>query len=370
MSDSFADLWNSTTPSQAQKPIPLSQQKPVTPPYSQPKPKHDVFSLLSQSSSATTRSGSLGASNSRPGSSLATSSSNSRPLTPSMSSSGTATSRPSSGASKPPASSGDAFNNLLAGTLGGTSKSMANMTIAERAAMVEKQRLASQLKSPAVSAVPSSHQWAGLDALGGGPIAPTASRSSKAVVDDNDDWGLGDFAAPTTVKPKAQPAAKADSLLDFGDFDSGPSRARAPSQPPPAQQSKTGSLWDLDEFTSGSSNPASTQSNGQEKFDSPDFDFDFGNREDASNGRSHHDEDDILGDLSKPVEAIRAQSSTVCCYFRNTDQFPLLSAYRPHHLRLHLVDKHRRPQEHRPLHRIYWARSLKWVFHYSKRRRR
>lgn len=177
--------------------------------------------------------------------------------------------------------------------------------------MVEKQRLASQSKSPAAPAVQNSHQWSGLDVLGGGPIAPTASRSRSVIADDNDDWGLGDFAVPVTAKPKAQAPAKKDSLLDFGDFDSGPSTASAPARSPPAQQTKSGSLWDLDEFTSGSSSTAHTQSNGQEKFDSPDFDFDFGNREDASNGQSHHGDDDILGDLSKPVEAIRAQSTAV-----------------------------------------------------------
>jgi hypothetical protein len=185
--------------------------------------------------------------------------------------------------------------------------------------MAEKQRLASQSKSPAASAAQSSHQWAGLDVLGGGPIAPTPSRTKKVVVDHNDDWGLGEFGAPATAKPTPQPAAKADSLLDFGDFDAAPAAVPTPSRLPKAQDSKSGSLWDLDDFTSGPSHSAAAlpiQSKSQEKFDSPDFDFDFGNREYTSNGHTHHDEDDILGDLSKPVEAIRAQSVTVSTRYR------------------------------------------------------
>ena len=89
MSDSFADLWSSTAPSQPQKPVTLSQQQPS---YSQPKPKQDVFALLSQSSTPTNR-GNIGSS--RPGSSQNFSSTGSRPITPSLSV-GSGASRPGS----------------------------------------------------------------------------------------------------------------------------------------------------------------------------------------------------------------------------------------------------------------------------------
>ncbi|KAF6748386.1 UBA domain-containing protein 7 [Ephemerocybe angulata] len=294
MSDSFADLWSSTTPSQPQKAVPLSQQKPAAGSYTQSRPKHDVFALLSQSSAPAGRNNTGSSSNlnaSRSGSSLNSSSPASRSLTPSLSSG--STSRPGSSLStSKPALSGDAFNDLFGGgSLGGSGKSSATLTIAERAALAEQQRQAAQ--------------------------APSTS-SQSVVVDQDDDWGLGDFAAPATAKPRPQQqqhrAPKSDSLLDFDGFDSGSTVRVASTKPPATQQTKSsGSLWDLDDFTSDSSSSAAQatpQSKPRENFDSPDFDFDFGNREDKdpspSNGNGHHEEDDILGMLSKPVDVVRA----------------------------------------------------------------
>ena len=313
MSDSFADLWNSTTPVQPSKPTPLSGQKPSTASsYTQPKPKNDVFALLSQSSTPNY-------SNSyRSNSSLNGSNGGSRSLTPANN-----PSRPTSSLSSKPAaassSSTDAFNDLF-GSLGGgsSSTSTSNMTIAERAALAEKQRLAStQSRTPPAPA--PNHAWAGLDALGGGSSFSTPSASN--VTSQEDEWGLGDFTSPPTTKPPARqrqaPKQETVDLFDFGDTN--PPRSTsvkaAPSQNKPSTGS--GSLWDMDEFMSSSASPApaaqgttSSQKAKQEAFDSPDLDFDFGNREDRdeSPANDNADEDDILGMLSKPVEAVRAQS--------------------------------------------------------------
>lgn len=195
--------------------------------------------------------------------------------------------------------------------------------MAERAAMVEKQRLAAATRGQGQAAVQNDHhQWAGLDALGGGNTTSNTSTGSKAVVDDHDDWGLGDFgsgapapaSSAATHRPPQQRAPKSDSsLLDF-DSSFNSSQNSKPHVAPAAKS--TGSLWDLDEFTSSPAGAyvadATPKVKSKEKFDSPDFDFDFGNREDnPSNGHGqHHEEDDILGMLSKPVEVVRAQAAS------------------------------------------------------------
>ena len=95
--------------------------------------------------------------------------------------------------------------------------------------------------------------------------APVPTKSPQPPPADDDDWGLGDFAS-------AAPAA---------------------APPPSNKQSKAprGDLLGLDDFLSGAPSQAS---------DSP-GDFDFGNREDGLLNNQSDGEDDILGDLGKPV---------------------------------------------------------------------
>ncbi|EAU92449.2 UBA domain-containing protein 7 [Coprinopsis cinerea okayama7 len=158
----------------------------------------------------------------------------------------------------------------------------ANLTMAERAALAQKQKLASQ--SPA--------------------SGTTGSTSIAATTIDDDDWGLGDFGAPSKPStqpqfaPQPKPSSTQDSLLGFDD-DVSPTTSQTTTQ------KATGSLWDIDDFASPPSKP-------QEHVDNPDLDFDFGNREDrdfsstSNTAAQEHGEDDILGMLSKPVEAVRA----------------------------------------------------------------
>ncbi|KAE9402347.1 hypothetical protein BT96DRAFT_560307 [Gymnopus androsaceus JB14] len=122
------------------------------------------------------------------------------------------------------------------------------MTIAERAALVEKERVNSLLQQRQTlqkqASTPSA--WDGLDSLGSKTFATSAPK-------EEDDWGLGDFAAP------AAPAAASNALLDMDEFSALDDAGRA----------------------------------------SPGKDFDFGTREDT--------DDDILGDLSRPVESIQRE---------------------------------------------------------------
>ena len=127
MSDSFADLWNSTAPikpTQAQQPRTLGSITPAVA-GQQRKPQNDVFSMLAATGSATS----------------------SRPITPSYSpqpvqkSASLGTTTPANGGpkqvQKAASGSGDVFSDLLGGTIA-SSTNTANMTIAERAALAKK----------------------------------------------------------------------------------------------------------------------------------------------------------------------------------------------------------------------------------------
>jgi len=167
-----------------------------------------------------------------------------------------------------------------------------NMTIAQRAALAEKERTDKYLKE-SWEAKREAPAWDGIDLLGLGGTGTGAvqstgaggfgfaangssSGSSTNRAADDDDWGLEDFVSAPTTQP----------------------------------QSASQSLLDLDEFTSAPSHPY--------KSANADFDFDFGDREDrllptASSG----DEDDILGVLSKPVDSIQKRPSPVRLYLIN-----------------------------------------------------
>lgn len=269
MSDSFADLWNSTAPAKpAEPPKKLGALSASSSTSNIRKPTNDVFSLLATSSSSTS----------------------SRSVTPSY------TSAPQSAASsrtnvvqKSTSSGGDAFSGLLSGTLASGSASQTNMTIAQRAALVERQR-SEQILQQQKATQQASSAWAGLDSLGTSSLARTNATSTST---KDDDWGF-DFASPAPqTQPKGpSPAPKAPVALDeddwgLNDFVSQPAPAKesqpAPVPPVPASQKSSASLWDLDEFTSA---PAR---NGHKESPEPPLrrsgtpgSFDFGDREDGN----------------------------------------------------------------------------------------
>ncbi|KAH9899437.1 hypothetical protein C8Q73DRAFT_787321 [Cubamyces lactineus] len=295
MSDAFSDLWNSTGVS-----------KPVEPPRklgtiasasaAQPttrNPQNDVFSMLAAaSSSSTVASRSVTpAQSSAFGSSIAA-----KPMQKAAST-GTALGK------------GDAFSDLLSGFTGAQPSNSTNLTMAQRAALAEqerKQRAQQQTSSPSTHAASSA--WAGLDALGAGS---TASHTSSASHDPLDDLGFGDFSSATSASSQAVQPAHADDDWGLGDFVSQPAAAVAPTGKS-APSSKFDDLLGFDDFA-GPSRSHQSSSPAPPRSNTP-GDFDFGNREDRLLDNQSSDEDDILGDLSKPVEKLVARQASA----RNT----------------------------------------------------
>lgn len=340
MSDSFADLWNQSAPSkptsapQKLGPSPASNVN-GNPPYR--KAQNDIFSMLSSTGS---------------------SSSNSRAITPSYAPSSIQHStsvsnipgKPRHGApalSKPSPSLGsgagaDAFSDLLSGSIAASNS--ANMTIAQRAALVETQRQEETMRKIEASRK-QSEAWAGLDSLGSQGLA----RKSPGQVDNRngleDDWGFGAMGSSSnsTKVPTAAPVSTADDDdWGLGDFVSAPSTGKSPaSENPPTKPTRaqpSQSLWDLDEFASPSlpTTAKTAQTPPTRSTTNSPGDFDFGNREDglvddddgndnddvygaANKYRRNDDEDDILGMLSKPVALASQRPSSVCpTQFRTT----------------------------------------------------
>ncbi|EED82866.1 predicted protein [Postia placenta Mad-698-R] len=238
MSDSFADLWNSTGAATT-KPSESSRKSgsltPVVPPSRNA--QNDVFSMLA--SAGTSSPASRTASNSANG---------------------------------------------------------ARMTIAERAAQAERERQL-QIRQQQAKAKQQASAWAGLDSLGEFTSRP--SSTSQPAVSADSDWGFGleaTTASTSSGTANAAPVSQNDWGLD--DFISQP----APSKPVAAPQ--TSSLLDLDEFTSPST--VQPQRYTPDVRSNTPGDFDFGDREDRLLS-DHSDEDDILGELSKPVTERPAQ---------------------------------------------------------------
>ncbi|KAJ7457644.1 hypothetical protein B0H11DRAFT_2320093 [Mycena galericulata] len=266
MSDSFADLWNTTAP-----PKPTLQKLASSYPQlnnAARRPQNDVFSMLSSAASTPN---------------------NSRPITPNA--------RPIAQQKPAQASSagGDAFSSLLGGTLGSNGNGMANMTIAERARRVELERQRKANAPPPASTAGSA--WDGLDSLAAGPSSSTATPASAALLDD--DWGFGSapIASTSPAPPKAQPVVVLDEEDDWGLGLGSASHTATPPPPSTAPPTKGPALWDhLDDFTSAKPSPPA-------RFASPTADFDFGDRENNAEG----DDFDLLGDLGKPVSAISSR---------------------------------------------------------------
>ncbi|KAG8215564.1 hypothetical protein J3R82DRAFT_7409 [Butyriboletus roseoflavus] len=298
MSDSFADLWASSAPT---KPTPQQPQNKVGSPVPPRRQQYDAFSLLSASQPS-----------SKP---VANYQPNDR----------------QGRQSQPISRGGDAFSGLFTSSLDGTTASRnpdrVNMTIAERAVLAQKAKFASNNANPGQiesTTVPSS-LWDGLDALARPTTAsprPPVSTQGNTTAKDSFDFGFDDVPAAKDVSSMTSPPNSAATENDdwgLSEFSS-PSPSESRSTPAPAKSvpgSKPTSLWDLDEF--GSSEPQTSQIPPQipaRSLTGTPGDFDFGDREDGllsgdksdaedtfgiRSSHPEHAEDDILGDLGKPV---------------------------------------------------------------------
>lgn len=292
MSDSFADLWASSTP--VTQPAPPQKLGAVSaassPNVSYRKPQHDVFSRLASAGSSAP---------------------NSRPLTPS--SIGGLPPKSTPIMDRPPVKggSGDAFSELLGGTIGASSNGT-RLTIAERAAKVERERL-EQIQKQQQQREKDASAWDGLDTLASS--SSTSQLSSLTSPPNNGGFGTDDWAfdSPTATIHKSKPAQASQSKArapivddDWGLGDFGTAASTIPASTPinTTDTRTSQSLWDLDDFTStpiiSTRKPPSLPMAPPSQRSSSPGNFDFGDRED----RDSADEDDILGALSKPVDAI------------------------------------------------------------------
>ena len=145
----------------------------------------------------------------------------------------------------------------------------------------------------------SASAWAGLDSLGEFASAKSSTPGQGVSAPQDDDWlfsaqpAKSSTSATKSAPMNTTPTPKDDWGLD--EFISQPASHKPTSTQPAGQ-----SLLDLDEFNpipSSQSSRASPQP--PLRSDTP-GDFDFGDREDGLLD-NQSDEDDILGELSKPV---------------------------------------------------------------------
>ncbi|KAF8551237.1 hypothetical protein OG21DRAFT_1513018 [Imleria badia] len=291
MSDSFADLWASSVPTQ---PTPQQPQKKVPSTLPPRRQQYDAFSILSasQPSSKPVANNQL---------------SDRQCRQPQATSSG-----------------GDAFSDLFASSPDGTAASRnpdrVNMTMAERAVLAQKAKVAQNKAASAqiASASSSPSLWDGLDALARPTTAsprPNASIQGKTAATDSFDFG---FDSGSSTSPPNNTSIEND---DWGlsEFASSPSESRSvPAPTKPMSGSQPTTIWDLEEF--GPSEPQTSPPQPQvpsRSLTGTPGDFDFGDREDAllggdnsdtedtfnirGGGHSERDGDDILGDLGKPL---------------------------------------------------------------------
>ena len=295
MGDSFAHLWASAAPSNVapQKPRKLNDLISSTTPSPQTRPQNDLFSLLAASNSS--------------------SNSNSRTSSPGIANQ---TNLQSNSPKLPSPSNGDAFSGLLSGSFGNGTPNSGNLSMAERAAKAEKERR-DNLSSSTKQVATNSHSpaWAGLESLG---TVPSFTSSQKQVSQHNQgdfDWV---FDTPVSTSKSALPPSSTgappvthDEDDDWGlsDFASKPTPAPTPRQ----RAVKPSTIWDVDHSNERLSPPWRAN-----RPNSPGDDFDFGNREDGLLDNESNDEDDILGSLSKPVDSLPPRrppvSSRTCRY--------------------------------------------------------
>lgn len=285
MSDSFADIWNSSAPVKPSQPARKLGASPA-PSSGALRPKYDAFAKLAASGSKTPSP---------------------RSITPSA---------PASVAQKlnggaAPSTSGDVFGDLLSGSFG-VNPNNANLSMAEQAARANARVIQRPPAQPQ-----SASAWVGLDSLAGGASFPPSLQPKPASPEVDDDWIFGSATTPTS-KPS-------NDDLRLGGF---VSRSKPSGEALPPRSSKTNSLWDLDGFNSASdqghriSSPASNVP--PSRSDTP-GDFDFGDRENALLDDGSGSDDDILGDLGRPArEQPTARSSQLNVAFRPSSPPPHL----------------------------------------------
>ncbi|KAF8602599.1 hypothetical protein BDV93DRAFT_545237 [Ceratobasidium sp. AG-I] len=290
MSD-FADLWNSVTPTTGKK----------------PPGGESLSSQLLASKGSGLQAGSQPTSRVATPSYLAAQGLSPQPSGPSYrpnSRTGGTSAQPTSNAT-----SGDAFGDLLSLSTHGQSK---NMTIAERKAQADRERAKAEEEArkereahgafwdkfetttsgPAASAsnqfsaisAPMPHQQASrinptlLVPSRVSPLSSTQTSANRATpVSNSDPWDLDTFLAPS--KPVSQAPTPSSNVS-------------------PVQSSSRGAadLFDLlDPSSSGLPTARSRSSRSSPVRSGTPGDFDWGNRE---------DQDDLLGDLSKPVSEV------------------------------------------------------------------
>ncbi|TFY66926.1 hypothetical protein EVG20_g4179 [Dentipellis fragilis] len=286
MSDSFADLWNSAGPAKpAQQAVKLGAAAATGSTVSR-RPQYDAFAML-----ASTGTNPNSRSTTPSGASMSSQKPSAKPITST--------------------SSGDAFSGLFSNGFGEASAN-ANLSIAERAAKVERERREALMKQQAKhqeAAKQHAHTWAGLDGLESLAKSTSTPAPAPPPVAQDDDWLFG--SAPP-AKPAASVKVTAATEDDWGldDFVSHPAPSKSVT---PVQPSQPKSVWDLDDLTS-SSKPVSgpshsnSRSHGASRSSTP-GDFDFGDREDALLDDNSQDEDDILGDLARPAHEVRRRPS-------------------------------------------------------------
>lgn len=270
MSDAFSDLWNSSTLTSSKQDAPKTLGGSVAAPSqvrggSTTRKTPDVFSLLASSNPQV---------NSRPNPTL-------KPAP---------ASQPRPPAAKPP-NGNDAFQDLLGGSISASTNG-ARITIAERAAQVEQQKLEAQIKKHQATSSATS-AWQGLDSL----AEPKFINGA-----DEDDWGFGPLSQPpaaTLTRPKEGKLSSTDDdwgLDDFGNTASTSAGNTNPSTPNPSRSRK---LWDIDDLMTDDTPLPQTIS--------------ISGKTDQNNAllSQAEDEDDILGDLGKPVDSIPRSSQNV-----------------------------------------------------------
>src|ERR1700730_1117742 len=258
MSDSFADLWNSSAPPKPsrQPPPKLGTQIPQGRPA-----QKDLFSLLASSSAPSTSS-------SAPAS---------RSLTPHR-------------LSPQPA---DAFSELLSGSLVKTQNSE-KLTIAQRAAQAEKERLT---RSESHERRAQEHQsaWAGLHALAAAQESQTPSATLL-----KDDWTFD--SSTHNINPGSSTSLQSHQDKDHWDLLNSSAKPPVPS----ATLSASAQIWDLDSFVSA---PVAHQPspNRTPTIGALDDDFLSSGPQQGDDRQAEYlpnEDDNLLGILSEPVDVI------------------------------------------------------------------
>ncbi|KAI6044735.1 hypothetical protein EDC04DRAFT_2889416 [Pisolithus marmoratus] len=273
MADSFADLWTSSAPvKQTQHPQRLGTSAPQKPNPSNQRPQWDAFSVLSASQPTPRTHPPLQAQVQQ------------KPVT----------------ISQRQNVSSDAFSGLLDASMGfgggNTKEATSNMPMAEKAILAQKGQQLQMEKGKISSQSPIPSAWDGLDSLAQTAV-PVVSSTMRTASQDDFDFTLGHAKATQ----KTDPGANIDED-DWGLSDLSPPHPSTQL----GTQSKAETLWDL--------NDLATPSPGHLQRDtSTSFNFDQnGHGHVPLDGNAH--EDDILGDLSKPV--VRAIYFLSFCEFR------------------------------------------------------